>query len=583
MISPSGSATSASWNFWTAALIVLALTIVRLVGLRFSTVDLFFDESQYWSWSHELALGYFSKPPLLAWLIAAAQHLCGQSEACIRAPAPLMSLVISLLAYAIGRTLYDPRTGFWAAMLAAFATGSVFAARIVSTDLPLVLFWALALLAYVRLLKKVDWRWALVLGLAVGVGLLAKYAMLYFLPGLVLAAVFEKRARGLLASPELGLALMSAVIVATPNILWNVANGFVAFRYAGGNVVGEPIELSVMRPLEFLAAQFAVFGPAVFGVAIALLGRWAVAYGRALVYPTPSAGQGNGPSANHAVLPLLACRERDGVRRLLPNRKPATQNLWRDPIARNLRDERANSELSRQARRSEGRAKCDPYRLLPADRIMLAFALPPLAVVVVTASLVHVYANWAAAAFVPLVLLAAAILTRRNLSLLLWGSLALGIVVQIALIGADAFATRIRLPFLAKPNPYYRTLGWNAYGRTVGQLARKLKISAIASDTRAEVASLLYYWRNQPEQILAWPTIDDLPGFDLTRALTAATPQPVLFVSQCQDADRLKQFYVKVTPLGIFVPDDPVPRGFAAFTLEESRGPIGPLAPCRTD
>jgi 4-amino-4-deoxy-L-arabinose transferase-like glycosyltransferase len=574
MISPSGSATSPSRSLWTAAVIVCALTIVRLAGLRFSTVDLFFDESQYWSWSQDLALGYFSKPPLLAWLIAAAEHLCGQSEACIRAPAPLMSLVISLLAYAIGRTLYDLRTGFWAAMLAAFGTGSVFAARIVSTDMPLVLFWALALLAYVHLLKEADRRWAVVLGLAMGAGLLGKYAMLYFLPGLVLAAALEKRARALLASPELRLALMLAVIVALPNILWNAANGFVAFRYAGGNVIGEPIELSVMRPLEFLATQFAVFGPAVFGVAIVLLGREAVAYGRAVLSHATFVGQGHGTSASHA------CRERDGASGPFGKRKLAIRSLRRAP--RNLRNEGANSDLSRQAGSGQGSAICDPDRLWPADRIMLAFALPPLAVVVVTASLVHAYANWAAAAFVPLAVLAAATLTRRNLSLLLWGSLALGIAAQIALIGADAFATRIRLPFLAKSNPYYRTLGWNAYGRTVGQLARKLKISVIASDTRAEVASLLYYWRDQPEQILAWPTTEDLPGFDLTRALTAAAPQPVLFVSQCQDADRLQQFYAQVMPLGIFVPDDPVPRGFAAFTLEQPRGPIGPLAPCRT-
>src|SRR5262249_59644510 len=98
MISP-GSATSPSGSFWTAALIVFALAIVRLVALRFSTVDLFFDESQYWSWSREPALGYFSKPPLLAWLIAAAELLCGPSAACIRAPAPLMSLGVSPLAY----------------------------------------------------------------------------------------------------------------------------------------------------------------------------------------------------------------------------------------------------------------------------------------------------------------------------------------------------------------------------------------------------------------------------------------------------------------------------------------------------
>ena len=99
-------------------------------------------------------------------------------------------------------------------------------------------------------------------------------------------------------------------------------------------------------------------------------------------------------------------------------------------------------------------------------------------------------------------------------------------------------------------------------------------------DTRAEVASLLYYWRDQPEQILAWPTTEDLPGFDLKRGLTAAAPQPVLFVTQCQNVERLQRFYAKVTPLGIFVPDDPVPRGFAAFALEAPLGPIRPLAPC---
>ena len=143
MTSPFGSATLSDKSFRVAVLIVFTLTIVRLIGLRFSTVDLFIDESQYWSWSREPAWGYFSKPPLLAWLIAAAEHLCGPSEACIRTPAPIMNLATSLLAYATGRALYDARTGLWAAVLAAFGTGSVFSARIMATDVPLVLFLSL--------------------------------------------------------------------------------------------------------------------------------------------------------------------------------------------------------------------------------------------------------------------------------------------------------------------------------------------------------------------------------------------------------------------------------------------------------
>jgi 4-amino-4-deoxy-L-arabinose transferase-like glycosyltransferase len=64
-------------------------TVVRLIGLTASNVDLFTDESQYWSWSRELSWGYFSKPPLVAWIIHFAESMCGSSEACIRAPSPI--------------------------------------------------------------------------------------------------------------------------------------------------------------------------------------------------------------------------------------------------------------------------------------------------------------------------------------------------------------------------------------------------------------------------------------------------------------------------------------------------------------
>ena len=72
--------------------ILVAVTVVRLIGLAYSQVDLFFDELQYWAWSRELAFGYFSKPPLLSWVIAGAEAVCGSSEACIRAPAPVLYL-----------------------------------------------------------------------------------------------------------------------------------------------------------------------------------------------------------------------------------------------------------------------------------------------------------------------------------------------------------------------------------------------------------------------------------------------------------------------------------------------------------
>src|SRR5262245_64293003 len=106
--------------------ILLALTVVRLIALAWSEVDLFFDESQYWAWSRELAFGYFSKPPLLAWVIAGAEAVCGSTEACIRAPAPVFYLGTCLVSYALAKALYDEATAFWAALLFAFGTGLAF-------------------------------------------------------------------------------------------------------------------------------------------------------------------------------------------------------------------------------------------------------------------------------------------------------------------------------------------------------------------------------------------------------------------------------------------------------------------------
>src|ERR1700722_7432043 len=172
VFSPQGAQSAAPAYLRATILIVAALTILRLVALKFSAVDLFFDEAQYWSWSRELALGYYTKPPLLAWVIAAARHVCGDAEWCVRAPSPLFYAGTTLAAYAIGRRLYDERAGFWAALLTALAPGAIFSARIISTDVPLLFFWSLALLAYVNMLDRPSKRWAIVLGVSIGLGML---------------------------------------------------------------------------------------------------------------------------------------------------------------------------------------------------------------------------------------------------------------------------------------------------------------------------------------------------------------------------------------------------------------------------
>ncbi len=255
-------------------LVLLAgLTIVRLIGLRFSAVDLYFDESQYWAWSRELAFGYFSKPPLIAWIIAAADVVCGSGEACVRAPAPLFYFGMALAIYAVADQLYGGRVAFWAGLTAALAPGIVFSSRVITTDVPLLLFWAVALLAYVRLRAGHGQRWAVLLAVAFGLGILAKYAMVYFVPCAVVAGLVDRRARALLKGWPLWLAFAGGALFFVPNLVWNLDNGLITMVQTGGNITGPGAVFDIGNGLGFLAAQFAVGGPVVFATFLVLAAR----------------------------------------------------------------------------------------------------------------------------------------------------------------------------------------------------------------------------------------------------------------------------------------------------------------------
>ena len=247
--------------------IIAALTLIRFIGQHFSIVDLDIEEAQYWDWSRHLAFGYFSKPPLIAWVNALSGLVCGSSEECIRAPAPLFYFGTSLLVFLAAKELYGARAGLWAGLACALAPGVSFSARIMTTDVPLLFFWALALYAYVRLLRGGGWRWGVVLAVAFGLGLLSKYAMAYFVLGALLAGLVSTDARRLLGRPVLWLALIGGLLMLTPNILWNAGHGFATAGATAGYVRKA---LSLDTPLVFLAAQFGVAGPITFGTLLVL-------------------------------------------------------------------------------------------------------------------------------------------------------------------------------------------------------------------------------------------------------------------------------------------------------------------------
>ena len=254
---------------WSAMLAIIAgATALRVAVLAGSHLGFHGDEAQYWSWSQDLAWGYYTKPPMIAWLIRGTTIFCGDVEWCARLGSPVLHAGTSILCGLIGRHLYGDRTGLWAGLLFLTLPAVSFSSAIISTDVPLLFFWALSLFAILKVLETRSNTWALVLGAAFGFGLLSKYAMAYFAVGTLLATTIQRENRWFLKSGQALLAIVLAMALIAPNIAWNLANGWATVAHIGQNAnLGSPM-FNPSEAIDFLSTQAGVFGPILFVVLV---------------------------------------------------------------------------------------------------------------------------------------------------------------------------------------------------------------------------------------------------------------------------------------------------------------------------
>ena len=244
-------------RLWAAALaVVAAMTALRLWAIAATPLDLFTDEAQYWQWGREWALGYYSKPPLIGWLIGAVTGVLGTTDLTVRLPAPLLHAATALLLGALGSRLYGARVGAWVAAAYVTAPMTAVGGFLISTDSVAFPFVAAALLLWLPAPPSNGRAFAA--GLLLGIGALAKYAALYPLLGLALAAALGIARPGWTRA---GLGLAGALLALAPNLAWNLANGLVTARHTAENADwGGPMP-GALGSLTFLAEQLAVFGP----------------------------------------------------------------------------------------------------------------------------------------------------------------------------------------------------------------------------------------------------------------------------------------------------------------------------------
>ena len=257
--------------FGTALAAVAAITLIRLTFLSAEYHPLHADEAQYWSWSLDPDFGYYSKPPMLAWLIGLTTGLVGDGTFGVRLSSPFLHAAAAMCLYGVGRRLFDARVGMWSAVTYATLPAVSLSTVIASTDAPLLMFWSAALYCFVRAVDGDGRRWWLAAGVACGFALLSKYAAIALPAGMLLYLVLSSHHRSWLTRPDPWLAIGATLLLVSPNLAWNAMHGWLTLAHVGENAALSGPLFHADEMLEFLGAQFGVFGPILFGVLLVML------------------------------------------------------------------------------------------------------------------------------------------------------------------------------------------------------------------------------------------------------------------------------------------------------------------------
>ena len=276
------------WRCRTILIVLLAygfLSHLNYVRDPDCPIDLSGDEAHYWDWSRQLDLSYYSKGPLVAYLIRSSCSVFGDTMWAVRLPALVLGVGTSLVTYLLTlRLFHSDRLALGAVLLNHIVPMFVAGSLLMTIDPPFFFCWALAtyLLAVVLFDdRRRTWPWPLI-GVVIGIGFLAKYAAFLWLPTMLLVLWRDgPRGRRELRSRGPWVACAVALLFTIPVIVWNARHGWVSVMHVGkqtgstaategGGLLGAPGRIA-----EFLAGQAAVIGPplAVIIVAAALHAR----------------------------------------------------------------------------------------------------------------------------------------------------------------------------------------------------------------------------------------------------------------------------------------------------------------------
>ncbi|MEM7768127.1 MAG: glycosyltransferase family 39 protein [Pseudomonadota bacterium] len=480
--------------------ILLALVVFRMATIVLGDYELYADEAQYWRWSRTLDWGYYSKPPMVAWVISASTSVFGHGEWAIRMPAPILHTIAAGAIFLLGRAMYGVTAGSLAALGYALMPGVIVSSAVISTDGVLLPFWCIGLCLYWRLREQeLGLVGAGLLGAVVGAAFLSKYAALYFGIGIALTTLIDLETRRSVLSRKGLVAGLVATAVFAPHLLWNLAHDFSTVSHTVDNAnLGGPL-FNLENLPKFLADQMGVFGPIGF---LALLGG-------VFVFPRKAR-------------PHIARRDRWLLCFILPvlviiclqsvlSRAHANWAATAYPAASVL----VTAWLLRAERNR-------PLWLAIAGVTLLAFQLAPdvtmtLKLGVGIGAAIIILAIGAAVSWRPAGLLVAS-LGLHALLMVSAGALFASPPAVTAALGVDNALKRVR--------------GWEAATQQVAHAAVSIDATAILVDEREVWHGIDYYGRDRlPAPLIAWRRNAGVKSFSENRPMTDDIDDTVLLAS----------------------------------------------------
>ena len=259
--------------------LLAGLFVLRLLYLFPFTAefDLAADESYYWDWGRRPDWGYYSKPPMIGWLMGLVGWLSGNSEFAIRFTALCFGMVSLALIYSLTRRLFDERTALLGLLLVALTPANMGLSLLFTIDAPLVLCWGAALLLFWRAFEKPSslGRW-LPLLLVLGLGNLSKQMMLVFPLLMVVFAVVTREARPLLRQWRMWLCIGGSLLFMTPVLIWNQRHKWITLKHmeehirptAASDILGHLLDIllfpltqaMILTPVTWLIMTVAMLG-----------------------------------------------------------------------------------------------------------------------------------------------------------------------------------------------------------------------------------------------------------------------------------------------------------------------------------